>query len=238
MLFRQMMKTHMKHTPMLSWIRELERPVTTQPRHRQPQIPRLKEPCLRKLRTSIPKNLAMPNLSQKPMQLKQAEEVKIKTEEADTMTMDELAKETVDFGKNKGKTYKEAFNDTSWVTYMVGRQGTLTGPSHLKFYKYVEFRVDQGLAEANFTEKDSKFEKPKTKTKVTTKKAAASDSWEEAEMVKPVDEDSPVYEIFDQIDVMRTEYKMIRQQVELQQATLGEIIDHLRRGEVKIEHHN
>jgi len=230
-----MMNTHMKHTPMLSWIRELERLVINNPSHRQLQIPRLKVPCLRKLRTFIPTNLTMPSLSQKLMQLKQAEEVKIKTEEADTMTMDELAKETVDFGKNKGKTYKEAFNDTSWVTYMVGRQGTLTGPSHVKFYKYVEFRVDQGLSEANFTGKDQKVEKPKTK--MTMKKATASDSWEEAEMVKPVDEDSPVYEIFDQIDVMRNEMKMIRQQVEIQQAALGEIIEHLRRSEVKIEHH-
>ena len=223
----------MKHTPMLSWIRELERLVINNPSHRQLQIPRLKVPCLRKLRTFIPKTIAMPSLSQKLMQLKQAEEVKVKTEEAETMTLDELAQEIVDFGKNKGKTYKEAFNDTSWVTYMVGRQATLTSPSHLKFYKYIELKVDQGLAEANFTGKDQKFEKPTAK--VNAKKAASSDSWEEAEMVKPVDEDSPVYEIFDQIDVLRNEMKVIRQQVEIQQSALGEIIEHLRRSEVKIE---
>ena len=64
----------------------------------------------------------MPTLSSKLAQLRKLENVKAKEEEMATLTLEEMEKEVVEFGKQKGKTFAEAFLDDSWSrTWWAGR---------------------------------------------------------------------------------------------------------------------
>ena len=177
----------------------------------------------------------MPNLSQKLAQLRQAENVRVKEEEIATLTLDEMEKEIIEFGKNKGKTLAEAFQDDGWVTYMVGRQDKLTSPEHKKFYRYLELKVEKQLQEAGITTEkktsegcriDKRTGPPKSAAKAT---ASQDDSWDiGAEMVMPVENDGPLFEIFDKIDLMQKEIQHLHHWMERQQQEVNYVVHHLK----------
>ena len=178
----------------------------------------------------------MPNLSQKLAQLRQAENVRVKEEEIATLTLDEMEKEIIEFGKNKGKTFAEAFQEDGWVTYMVRHQDKLTSPEHKKFYCYLELKVEKQLQEAGITTdkktttEGCRLEKRNEPLKPVPKATASrDDAWDlRVEMGTTVENDGPPSEILVKIDLMQKEIQGIHRWMERHQRDVNYVVNHLK----------
>ena len=63
-------------------------------------------------------------------------------EEADPMTLEELASEKITCGESKkGMTYAQAFEDAQWTEFILNRFETSDKPEHMMFVQYVRLKL-------------------------------------------------------------------------------------------------
>ena len=160
----------------------------------------------------------------------------------ETMTLEELSKETIDFGKSKlGQTYTMAFSDQGWTSWFVSHYENSGKKAHRKYIRFVELMLE--------TEPTPPVDKNKDKSKMkgypAKAKAAASapevdQTWEQ---VKPVDEtsesdlsvDFKVSHLEEEVVYMRQESKQLNTRMIAMEHTMNEIVQHLRKMQVKTE---
>ena len=66
-------------------------------------------------------------------------------ENLESLTLDQLAGQKIDFRKAKmNQTYEEAFQDLEWTNFMVSRYEKSDKPAHQKFLRYVKLRIQSG----------------------------------------------------------------------------------------------
>lgn len=83
-------------------------------------------------------------LSQRFSNMEKALKANSKTEELDTLTLEQLRKRTIRFGKTKvGQTYQEVVaNDPGYCTWFLGTFGDSTKESHLEFTRFLKLHTE------------------------------------------------------------------------------------------------
>ena len=63
------------------------------------------------------------------------------------MTLEELEKEIITWGKHRGKTFEEGAEDLKWAAWMAAREATFTERIHRRFFAYLNLKTNKMLHE-------------------------------------------------------------------------------------------
>eukprot|EP00435_Cladocopium_sp_Y103_P041412 s1200_g11.t1 len=149
-----------------------------------------------------------------------------------SMTLEELETEKVAFGESKkGVTFKEAFQDASWVEFILARFETSQKPEHMMFVKYVSLRMEK---EKNLMGKDVK----KVAKGTSDLPPVPHDVWTELQDPDQITM-SPGFtnpsEIQEDMGMLREENQQLSHRVVQIEMMMQEVLEHLRRTSVKTE---
>lgn len=185
----------------------------------------------------------MPNVAQRLQQFRRqqkGQEEEVTAEQVKEMTLEELAKEEIAFGKTHvGTPFPEMFLNHSYTDWFVGSYQDSTKPAHMKYVRYVELRLDQEIQSGKTSVK------PHPKAQPAKAKDAPKPVWKEMwDQVVPVDEIDEEFEMLPQVQVlqleeqvhyMREENKNLNQRMGKMEANVEEILNHLRQMSIKKE---
>ena len=158
------------------------------------------------------------------------------------MSLAELSKETIQFGKAKvGQPFPQAYQDTKWTEWFVGQYEKSTKEAHAKYITYVEKKLDQEIEMSKgkgkgkkpvikMSEKKMTSEEIRGAQKVTESEAS---SWE---AIKDELSDQESFhlephgmpELTDHVDQLQEGHRELNNRVTQMENVLQEVLHHVK----------
>lgn len=148
------------------------------------------------------------------------------------MPLEELEKETIQFGKAKaGVKFATAFEDHKWTDWFVSQYEKSDKIAHQKYITYVEKRLDLEIAQSPSN---------KNKHKIIAKKVSSEASWSHVkgeemeseasgeEVNQNIDQFLRMGNMEDQVTSLFEENQSIHQRLNRVEAALSELISHVK----------
>ena len=148
------------------------------------------------------------------------------------MSLEELEKETIQFGKAKaGMKFAAAFEDHKWTEWFVSQYEKSDKAAHQKYITYVEKRLDQEISQS-----PSKMIKPKSNNQKMGSEASWSHVKEEdlgseasrEEMSHNIEQALRMGNMEDQMCSLFEENQTLHQRMNGVEAALSELISHVK----------
>lgn len=194
----------------------------------------------------------MSNVTQRLQQLRRqqkASQDSVTAEDVKKMTLEELAKEEITFGKTHvGTPFPEMFLNHGYTDWFVGTYHDSQKPAHMKYVRYVELRLDQELqtgqpstSETVPKAKSKAASGPKTEGPISRKPVDWQEQWDQVVPVEDIDEEFEMLpqvqmlQLGEQVHYMREENKNLNQRVSKMEGNVEEILQHLRQMSIKKE---
>jgi hypothetical protein len=156
----------------------------------------------------------------------------------ETMSLEQLSKEKIAFGKAKlNQEFPEVFKDSAWTDWFVTTYEKSPKPEHQLFIKYVEKRLNSEIKQEVMTSTKTQKEAPADR-KATA--SADSEIWDQISEPDPMKEfelpgTSKVQQMEEQMTYMQMENKNMSDRMAQLEMNLMEVLQHLRGLSVKSE---
>lgn len=155
------------------------------------------------------------------------------------MTLEQLAKERVAFGKAKmGQTFPEVFEDHSWTDWFIRAYEKSLKPQHQMYVQYVLKCLDHEIAQDMTKNQTKKSEKMK-ECRATA--SADSDVWDQISELDPVENffempaPAKIQQVEEQVGNLSMENKQLASRITNMEMAMQEVLMHVRQLSVKAE---